>query len=170
MEKTEKIKDIPKCTICGKPFKKRHRCQKTCSPSCSAELRRRGKRKTEGPPMDKRIYTCVECGKEFHPKAQNQMTCSKTCRSARKSRVAKKRVAADRKAPRPARTKNCVICGRKFPMGSNNKNTCGPDCAAELKRRLTARRPVTSPDRTYATIKDTPGCRGPFDVQYCPLG
>lgn len=164
--------EIRTCPVCGKEFKKIRFRQRTCGdPGCAKAYRQGGWYvKKERPQV-----ACTECGAMFAPKTSQQVTCSAECRKARRRRMQSE---AHQARARGYAQKRCIVCGKMFVPGSPGQSTCGdPQCrsmlAARTYKAVHGKRsavPIVNDRGFYDEMGFTPGCKGPYDINFCPLG
>ena len=113
-----------KCVICGKEFI-RVGVQKTCSPECSEELKRRYMKEWYDNSVGNRTAICVVCGKEFEQR-NGTNTCSEECRIKRAKQIDQEWY----KKTYKSKIKKCTICGKEF-SGRGRSKTCSKNCRKE---------------------------------------
>lgn len=117
-----------KCVICGKEFI-RVGVQKTCSPECSEEWKRRYMRKWYEENVGDRTAICVVCGKEFEQR-NGTNTCSEECRIKRAKQIDQEWY---EKTYEP-KIKVCAICGKEF-SGRGRSKVCSDECLDKYNKQ-----------------------------------
>ena len=122
-EKVKKHHLVQKdCVICGTTFETNLR-SKTCSKTCSHELKKRRNRRKQVP------KNCEVCGDVF-TSIRSAKTCSPVCSEKRKIEMNRQGLYRKNNEPRP-----CKTCGKIFQPFNSKHLFCGRYCYESIERK-----------------------------------
>lgn len=115
------------CEVCGKPFERFHKQQKTCSPECGKKLA--GCTQTGRQVVARVISHCELCGKPIeHLPSIKPRFCSQDCVHRFIAQINTK---TEHVSPKEIRT--CIVCGKPFEV---TKSAAKQHCSTECYRHL----------------------------------
>lgn len=161
---------VLQCSSCGTEFVRPAGRSTTCSPECSAALKKTRKKSfDQTTPRTGGTRDCVVCGTSF-PSRGTKLTCSPECQVKRRDDYEARRL---KERSRRRETAACAWCDKAFAPKTQAK-TCSPECRAQYSKAQRAARgkplitracvvcdaPFKTGGTSSRTITCSPECRG----------